>query len=264
MGLKRRRLLGLLGSMAWVVCSGCTIRDRTASSFTLTVSAAASLQNVMKTMGEVYQTQTPAVAIAYNFGSSGSLQRQIEQGAPVDVFLSAAPQQMKRLEEKGLLLTNTRKDLLSNQVVLVIPKAVTNITTFRDLTGPQVHKVAVGDPNSVPAGQYSQEVLTTLKLYQSLAEKLVFARDVRQALAYVETRNVDAGLVYATDAKRSDQVRVIAIAPPESHSPIIYPVAVLKESRSPNVAKTFVQFLSSDAAQIIFEKYGFKRIATPF
>ncbi|HBB33778.1 MAG TPA: molybdate ABC transporter substrate-binding protein [Cyanobacteria bacterium UBA8803] len=253
-------------SVAFLVVVGCAqVKTPTPSAtsttqtgaVTLTVSAAASLQDALKAITPIYEQQQPDVMITYNFGSSGALQQQIEQGAPIDVFISAAPKQMNALQNKNLLLADTRKNLLTNQVVLVTPKDVTGISDFKDLTGNKVSKVAMGNPDSVPAGQYGKEVFTSLKMSKSLESKFVFAKDVRQVLSYVETGNVDAGIVYATDAKASDKVKVVATAPANSHSPIIYPIAVLKDSKNPDAAKGFVEFLGSDPAKAMFTKYGF-------
>ncbi|MGK7877061.1 MAG: molybdate ABC transporter substrate-binding protein [Xenococcaceae cyanobacterium] len=260
MRIARRWFLGLSLSALLAACSTSALNSQGPQSVTLMVSVAASLQNAMKAIEPVYSNRTPNVAITYNFGSSGSLQQQIEQGAPVDIFISAAPKQMNALQDKDLLLADTRKDLLKNQVVLVTPKDGTGIWDFKELTSNQVSKVAIGDPESVPAGQYAKEVLTSLNLYNLLEVKLVFAKDVRQVLSYVETGNVDAGLVYATDAKISDQVKVIATALEEYHSPIIYPVVVLKDSKNPDKAKEFVQFILSEDAKAVFEKYGFRMV----
>lgn len=224
----------------------------------LTVSAAASLKEVMEEVKQTYTTVQPNVTITYNFGSSGSLQQQIEQGAPVDVFISAAAQQMDALEEKGLIVTDTRRNILSNQVVLIAPKN-SPVTDFKDLTSNNLKKIALGEPKTVPAGKYGQEVLTYLKIFNSLKPKLIFAKDVRQVLAYVETGNVDAGIVYITDARSSNWVKVVATAPAQTHSPIIYPVAVIKDSKNINIAKNFGQFLSSKSAADIYQKYGFTK-----
>lgn len=248
--------IGLLVLLA--ACGVTDPRDRTPATVTLTVSAAASLQGALVDIGKAYGHQPLNVAISYNFGSSGSLQQQIEQGAPVDVFISAAPRQMDALESKALLLADSRKDLLKNQVVLAVPKTASGISDFKDLTGDRAAKIAMGDPDSVPAGQYAREVLIALKIYDLLGEKLVFAKDVNQVLAYVETGNVDAGFVYASDTKRSKQIGVIAVAEANLHSPIIYPVAVLKDSKHPEAAQAFVQFLFSNAAKSLFEDHGFR------
>jgi len=263
--MNQRRVFPL---MAWMVaaflsvvgCSQGTPPNPSATSpesVEITVSAAASLQDAMKAIAPLYTQEQANVTITYNFGSSGSLQQQIEQGAPVDVFLSAAPKQMNALQEKDLLLTDTRKDLLKNSIVLVTPKDKTDISNFKELTTDKVSKVAIGDPESVPAGQYGKEALASLNLYEPIQAKLVFAKDVRQVLSYVETGNVEAGLVYATDANVSNNVKIVATASETSHAPIIYPVAVLKESKHPNSAKRFVNFLSTESAQSVFEDYGF-------
>jgi molybdate transport system substrate-binding protein len=221
------------------------------------VSAAASLTDVMKAIQPIYQKEKSDIKLIYNFGSSGSLQQQIEQGAPVDVFISAAPKQMNDLEQKGLLLSGTRKDLLKNTIVLIAPKNNPKVQNFQDLTNNQVRKISIGEPESVPAGRYAKEVLTSMNMYDKLQPKLVFAKDVRQVLTYVETGNVDAGMVYTTDAKSSDQVSIVATAPAGSHSPIVYPIAVIKDSKNPEAAKGFVSFLSSNTAKSLFERYGF-------
>lgn len=222
------------------------------------VSAAASLRDVMEAIQPVYQRENSNIRLTYNFGSSGSLQQQIEQGAPVDVFISAAPRQMNELQEKGLILSETRKDLLKNSIVLITPKNNPRVQNFQDLTNSQVQRISIGEPESVPAGRYAREVLTSMNMFDQLRSKLVFARDVRQVLTFVETGNVDAGMVYTTDAKISDQVSIVATAPAGSHSPIVYPIAVIKDSRNPEAAKGFIRFLSSNTAKSLFERYGFE------
>jgi molybdate transport system substrate-binding protein len=223
----------------------------------LTVSAAASVQDALNDIQVAYQAAEPTVTITYNFGSSGSLAQQIAQGAPTDVFLSASQQWMDDLEEKGQLLDGTRRDLLLNSLVMIVPQNKTEVTDFSDFATDQVNKLAMGEPESVPAGRYAKEALISLNLFEGVQSKLVFSKDVRQVLSYVETGNVDAGLVYATDAQLSDQVRVVATAPIESHSPIVYPVGVVADSENSEAAQAFIDFLSSDTAIAIFEEYGF-------
>ncbi|MBZ8178862.1 molybdate ABC transporter substrate-binding protein [Oscillatoria salina] len=269
--MNRRRVLSLLTCfiLTFLIAVGCNQISPDAISETsnaqlepseLTVSAAASMQDAMKAVGEMYQQEHPNTIINYNFGSSGSLQQQIEQGAPVDVFISAAEKQMNALEAKGLLLEGTRQNLLKNEVVLIV--ALNNsldITDFQDLSSSKVERFSLGEPESVPAGQYGKEVLTSLNIYDEIQSKTVFAKDVRQVLSYVETGNVDAGIVYGTDAKVSDKVKVIATASADTHKPIIYPVAVIKNTQNTEAAKEFVAFLLSEKAQAKFEEYGFKR-----
>ncbi|MBV8882422.1 MAG: molybdate ABC transporter substrate-binding protein [Chroococcidiopsidaceae cyanobacterium CP_BM_RX_35] len=258
--MHKKRILAFIGSilLTFLFAVSCSQTPPNAhSSSALTVSAAASLKDAMGDIKQLY-TQTN---LTYNFGGSGSLQQQIEQGAPVDVFISAAPKQMNALQKKGLVLTETRKNLLRNEVVLIAPKTSTAVSDFKDLTNDKVKRIALGEPNSVPVGKYSQEVLTSLGLFAQLKPKIVFAKDVRQVLSYVETGNADAGIVYITDAKISNKVKIVATAPAKSHSSIVYPVAVLKDSKNIDAAKQFVQFLFSERAKAVFEKYGFSSLS---
>ncbi|MEM7773699.1 MAG: molybdate ABC transporter substrate-binding protein [Cyanobacteria bacterium P01_A01_bin.37] len=257
--------------IAWLLVScltviGCSAKPFSDSSvisadggeaIALTVSAAASMQDTLNAIQPVYQTVYPDNTLVYNFASSGSLQQQIEQGAPVDVFLSASPKQVNALEEKGLLLQGTRRDLVKNTIVLITLLDTSNVMTFDDLSKDAVTKLSIGEPESVPAGQYSKEVLESLELYDAIQSKTVFAKDVRQVLSYVETGNVDAGLVYSTDANSSDQVQIVATAPEDTHSPIVYPGAVIIDSPHPDAATEFVKFLGTDEAIAIFTDYGF-------
>jgi molybdate transport system substrate-binding protein len=226
----------------------------------LTVSAAVSLQDALKAIQPIYEHQQTQISITYNFGSSGSLQQQIEQGAPVDIFISAAQKQMDALESKNLLLPDTRRDLLTNQIVLIVPKDNTTIQSFTDLGADTLTQIALGEPKTVPAGEYAEEVLTSLGILDVVKPKAVYAKDVRQVLNYVATGNVDAGIVYLSDAKVSDKVKVVATASEDSHSPIVYPVAILQDSSSPEAAKRFENFLFTTEAKTIFEQYGFMTI----
>lgn len=223
----------------------------------LTVSAAASVQDAMKAVQVAYQAEAPDVTVTYNFGSSGSLAQQVAQGAPVDVFLSASKRWMDDLEGQDLIVNGSRGNLLQNAMVLVIPQDAAAPADFSDLAASATGKVAMGEPESSPAGRYAKEVLDTFNLFEPLQSKLVFGKTVRQVLSYVETGNVDAGLVYATDAQTTDRVQVVATAPTDSHAPIVYPVAVVKDSANAEAAQAFVDFLSSDAAATIFEQSGF-------
>lgn len=224
---------------------------------TLTVSTAASLKDTMEEIKEAYADEKPEVTVTFNFGSSGSLQQQIEQGAAVDVFISAAVKQMDALQEKGLILEETRKDFLENKLVLVVPSHSSGIEDFADLVTDQVKKIGLGEPKSVPVGQYAEEVLTKLDLLAAITPKVVYGKDVKEVLTWVETGNADAGIVYATDAKGSDKVKIAARVPEGSHKPVYYPAAVVKASKNADAAKDFVHFLYGSKAKPIFEKYGF-------
>ena len=223
----------------------------------LLVSAAISLKDALEEVKPIYQRTKPNISITYNFGASGALQQQIENGAPVDVFVSAAQKQMNALASKNAILPGTRRNLLSNSLVLIVPRNSSGITSFRQLTDSKVKKIAVGEPRSVPAGQYAEEVFKNLGILQQIKPKLVLGNNVRQVLSFVESGNADAGVVYTTDAKTSRQVKEVATAATNLHSPIVYPVAVLKSSKNVSAAKEYVQFLSGNRARAVFQKYGF-------
>ncbi len=227
------------------------------SSTRLLVSAAISLKDALEEVKPLYQRTKPNINITYNFGASGALQQQIENGAPVDIFVSAAQKQMDALASKDAILKDTRSNLLTNSLVLVVPKNSSGITSFRQLTDSKVKKIAVGEPRSVPAGQYAEEVFKNLGILDQVKPKFVLGNNVRQVLSFVESGNADAGVVYTTDAKASKQVKEVATAAGNLHSPIVYPVAVLKSSKNVSAAKEYVQFLSSNGARSVFQKYGF-------
>lgn len=222
----------------------------------LTVSAAASLTDAMQEIGAVYQRQHPDVTLRNNFGSSGMLAQEIEHGAPVDVFLSAAAKPMDDLEARGLIVASSRRNVLRNTLVLIAPQA-SHLQSFEQLALPSIRTIALGDPGSVPAGQYGRQTLRSLHLWDALHSKLVLGEDVRAVLAYVATGNADAGLVYATDAHASQGVRIVATAPENSHEPIVYPEAAVRTGRNEAAAIAFVDYLNSPAAKAIFAKHGF-------
>ncbi|BAQ59893.1 molybdenum ABC transporter [Geminocystis sp. NIES-3708] len=219
------------------------------------VGAAASLQLALQEFSKKYPQN-----VDYNFASSGILQQQIEQGAPIDVFISAASKQMDALEKKNLLLPNTRKNLLLNQIALITPKKnplSLSLANFSQLAQPKIKFIAIGEPRSVPAGQYAIEVFKNLRILASLESKFVFGNNVRETLTHVETGNADAGIIYLTDAKSSDKVKIIAIADKKLHTPIVYPIAVIKNSKYKEVSKKYLKSLQSETARKIFQKYGF-------
>lgn len=267
--MNKKHILKLIGVAALAAVmvmglSGCTPADEPgggeAEPVTLNLSVAASLTDAMEEIARLYKDEAPHVTMEFNFGSSGALQQQIEQGAPTDIFMSAASKQMNELEEKDLLLEGTRFDLLQNELVLVVFKGFSGIAEFADLSKEGIELVAIGDPESVPAGKYAQEAFTNLGIWDGLesGNKLMLAKDVREVLAFVENEAVQAGAVYRTDAMISDKVEVAAVAPEGSHAPVIYPVAVIKDSAHPEEAKSLMDYLAGDAAKAVFEKYGFK------
>lgn len=225
----------------------------------LTVLAAASLTDVCAGIKDLYQKENPNVELFFSFGGSGALQAQIEAGAPCDVFVSAAKKQMDALVQKNLMESGSVSKLLQNQVVLILPKAsAQKISSFEELSSPSIKLVAVGEPQSVPIGQYAKAVCESLGIWTSVSAKANFASDVRTALSWVEEEACDCGIVYATDAASSQKVRVAAAAPEGSCPPVIYPVGVVAASGHKEAARAFADFLHSEKAAAVFKKAGFK------
>lgn len=225
----------------------------------LLVSAAISLKEPLQEIGALFEQRRPEVKVVFNWGASGALQQQIEQGAPVDVYVSAASKQMDELEAKGLLLNETRRTLAANLVVLITSSALRSaLTSFKDLTKPEVKLIAIGNPRTVPAGEYAQRVLMRLGLWDSLQPKLIFTGNVRQALAYVVRGEVEAAVVYATDVQSAGEaVQVVAAAPEGSAPPVLYPIAVVKTSKQSQEARAFVDLTLSEAGQQILRAHAF-------
>jgi molybdate transport system substrate-binding protein len=232
--------------------SACHVAHRTS----LTISVAASLKDSIVEIEAAYKHDHPEMDFRNNLGSSGTLAQEIDQGAPVDVFFSAALKPMNDLAGKGLIVPGSQRNLLRNALVLIAPRG-SHLQSFQGLVDHSVRLIALGDPANVPAGQYGMETLTALHLVDQIKTKLVLAHDVRQVLTYVETGNADAGLVYATDAQASKQVRVVSIAPEATHEPVIYPAAVVKASRNEEAARKFIEYLNSPVARAVFVKHGF-------
>ncbi|MDF2633212.1 MAG: molybdenum transporter, periplasmic molybdate-binding protein [Pelosinus sp.] len=259
----RFSFFSLILAMIISVTMGCSTGNQGPSSTPLqkieiNVSAAVSLKDALTEIQTNYELQHPNIKLIYNFGASGALQKQIEQGAPADIFISAAPKQMNDLEAKNLVNKATRKNLVENKLVIIIPQASTlHITKFEDVTKDEFQKLSIGETTTVPAGQYAQEVFRKLGIWDKIRDKTVLAKDVRTVLTYVETGNVDAGIVYQTDANSSSKVRIAATAPEGSHQPIVYPVALLSETKHQKAGEDFLTYLSTSKSRVIFEKYGF-------
>ncbi|RVU54130.1 molybdate ABC transporter substrate-binding protein [Anaerosphaera multitolerans] len=222
------------------------------------ISAAASLTDAVDEIIELAEDELKVEFIT-NYGSSGALQTQIEEGAPVDIFMSAGEKQMDALEEKGLVSSEFRETMLENEVVLITPKnSDLSLNVFEDVLKDDVEKIAISDPSSVPVGQYSEEIFTNLGIWDEVKAKMVQSQDVRQSLDWVVSGNVDCGTVYKTDALiEEENVNIVAKAPVGSHKPVAYPVAIVGESVDREVAKAFYDFLKTESAKEVFEKYGF-------
>jgi molybdate transport system substrate-binding protein len=228
----------------------------------ITISAAISLKNAFQEIGKIFEENRPRTKIRFNFGASGDLARQIEGGAPVDVFASAAQKDMDDVDQKGLITSGSRINFAGNSLVLI--KSATSrirMESFEDLRKSEVKKIVIGNPKSVPAGRYAEEALKYLNLWEAVKEKLVFAEHARQVLDYVARNEIDAAIVYSTDAKiRLKEVRIVTKAPDESHRPIVYPIAIVKESKHPSVAKEFIGLVLSMEGRTLLNKYGFQTV----
>lgn len=225
----------------------------------ITVSAAISLKNAFEEVGKLYEAQNGTKCV-FNFGASGDLAKQIAGGAPVDVFASAAQKDMDDVDKQGHIVTASRADFAANSVVLIIPAGTkTSLKSFEGLKAAEIGKIAVGNPKTVPAGRYAEEVFGFYRMLPSIKDKLIYAENVRQVLDYVVRDEVDAGVVYATDAAvGSKEIRIIAAAPEASHKPVVYPIAVVKGTKSEAGAKAFVSLVLSPEGKKILQKYGFK------
>lgn len=223
------------------------------------VSAAASLTDVFGEIGAAFSRVGPGrTTVRFNFASSGALVQQIKQGAPVDVFASASGEEMDDLQRNKRIETATRSDFAGNRLALIAPPGST-LKSWEDLKPPAVRRIALSDPDSVPSGRYAQATLIRRRLWETVRPKAVFGQSVRQTLAYVAGGNVDAGVVFVTDARaEKKRVRVVAEAVPgRDHTPIVYPAAVVRGAPAAAEARQFVAFLRGPDARKILARYGF-------
>lgn len=249
------------GALAWIcmmcmllIMIGCGNSATGNSGKAITISAAASLSDAMEEVGALYEESHPDVELSFNFGGSGSLQQQISQGAPVDLFISAAEDKFQVLLDEGSIDSSANTELLGNSLVLIVPEG-------GEAFGPDdlnhAGKISIGTPSAVPAGMYAREALESLDIFSDIEEDIVYAKDVRQVLSYVETGNVEAGLVYRTDALLSDKVEIVHEFSASLHTPITYPAGVTEDSPNHETAVEFYEFLQSETALKVFEAYGF-------
>jgi molybdate transport system substrate-binding protein len=249
-----RALLALLGSLAFTSACG----DARSSGEEVVVSAASSLADVVTEAAAAFEASESGVNVTLNFGSSGTLAQQILHGAGVDLFLPASEREMALLAGEGMIETLTRRVLASNELVLVVPVgAEGSVRGMADLATERVGSLAIGAPESVPAGEYAREMLAGMGIWARVERKAVRSSNVRHALTYVERGEVDAALVYRTDARGSRAVTVVAAAPPGSHTPILYPGAVVAGADNRTGALRFLRFLTSAPGEAIFREHGF-------
>jgi molybdate transport system substrate-binding protein len=255
MSLFNRSMRKSLSVAALFVLLGCSRTDAGADE--ILVSAAASLTDVLKEISTGYQKKSKHT-VRFNFGPSNGLARQIEEGAPVDLFFSADLPQMDNLDKNARLESGTRKNLLSNQLVIIVPvDSKLTISSPKDLLKADVKKIALAETSSVPVGVYSSKYLTDEGLWDQVKPRVVPVQDVRATLASVESGNVEAGFVYKTDAAVSKKVRIVYELPIEKGPKILYPAAIVKGSKRKDAAREFMNYLQSPAAKDTFKKYGF-------
>jgi len=224
------------------------------------VFAASSLVEVLAPIGDSFAEQE-GVPIVFNFGGSDSLAQQIQRGAEADVYLSAGDQPMDTLESEGFLLSNTRRNILTNQLVLVSRQdSNLDYNTAEIFASSKISRVAVTDPSLAPAGRYSVTALEKIGVWEHILEKVIFAPNVRATLSYVESGNADIGIVYRTDSTNRNRLQVVFEFPKDSYGPIIYPAAVLKDSSNKEVAFRFITFLSDNKARTEFKDHNFEPI----
>lgn len=253
-------ILGLLVS----ILSGCSnnkplenTKDNSSKETTITIAAAASLKNCMDDkLIPMFNEKYPNIKVQATYDSSGKLQAQIEEGAEIDVFISAAKKQINELNEKGLIEDSSIVELLENKIVLIVPKGNNkDIKTFDDIL--KSDKIAIGDPESVPAGQYAKQLFENLKIWDQASPKASLGTNVTEVLNWVAEASADSGIVYSTDATSNNKVEIVSEAPEGSVSKVIYPVGIIKASKNKEEAKSFTNFLQSDEAIKVFESYGF-------
>jgi len=226
----------------------------------LMVSAAASLTDAMDEITAKYEAEHPGIDLEFNFAGSGKLAQQIQQGAPVDVFISANESWMDTLIHDEEIDKSERLDVTGNRLVMITQNDTDiHYESFDEIDGSELDQIAIGNLDSVPAGEYSKEVLDRLEKWDELENQFVYAKDVRQVLTYVESGNADIGFVYESDALSSDNVKIITYADPEAHDEIIYPGAILSGSEVQKEGKKFLEYLISEEGQEILEKHGFSK-----
>jgi molybdate transport system substrate-binding protein len=228
------------------------------SEITILIAAAASLQNCLgDEIIPMFEEKYPNIKVDATYDSSGKLQAQIEEGADVDVFMSAAMKQMKTLEDEGLIIKDSIVPLLENSIVAIVPKGdKVNFNGFEDILKADV--IAIGDPDSVPAGQYAKEAFLNLKMWDNVLAKSSLGTNVTEVLNWVAEGSADVGVVYSTDAAMNDNVEIIGFAPEGSVSKVIYPVGIVNKTKNEEESKIFTEFLKSAEAIKVFETFGFK------
>lgn len=254
MRIKKKISLLIITMIVSIGVVGCSNKNK--DIIELNISAASSLKEAMEEIELEYKKENINIELIVNYGGSGSLQQQIEQGAPCDVYISAGVDQMNILKEKGFLHDDLYENLINNKLVLIAP-IDSEVKSIEDLSSDKVNHIAIGEAKSVPAGKYADEVLDNLKIKEKNSAKLVFAKDVKEVLAWTKSGNADVGFVYYSDAINTQGVEIVKIIPNDLYSTITYPIGVINSSKKINEAKKFEEFVLSEKGQDIFKKYGY-------
>lgn len=258
--MKNTRILSIAFLALLMLCAAAPGTSRAGDKAVVQVLAGAGLKDALNELKEIYGKKT-GIKVQYSFAAAGILRKQIEEGVPADLFFTPGKKEMDELQRKGLIVPETRTDLLGNEIVLVTAKEKKNaIRSFADLAD-KAQSISIGLPETVPAGKYARETLISLGLWDRIEKRILFAKDVRTVLAYVDSGNVDAGLVYRSDTAAMKSGTLSAVAPKGSHSPIHFSMAMVKSSTQQQETKNFMEFLKSPEASAVFVKYRFTPLA---
>ncbi|MUG97419.1 molybdate ABC transporter substrate-binding protein [Scytonema sp. UIC 10036] len=258
--MKRRKFLILTGSNTILSLGLNSCNTHHTKPVALTVSAAAVFRDVMVEVGRVYAEEKTNIFVNYNITGGGVLKKQIELGAPVDIYLPASAKPMNELQSKGFILEDSRQNFMKNEIVLISLNNFSGISSFPELLNSSVKRVALGTEN-IDAGIYAKEILDFFKIYDQVKPKGIFEeQDVQQILKYVESGHADVGITFLTEAKRSKKVKILAMSPVGSHAPVVSTIAIVKHSKHIAESRKFINFLRSNRAISIFEKFGFMKI----
>lgn len=223
----------------------------------LNISAASSTKEVMEKIKLEYEKSNSDVELIMNYGGSGALQQQIEQGAPCDIVISAGDKQINELSKKGLVIKESISDLVKNELVLIAPSN-SNIKSITDLLNKDVVHIAIGEPKSVPVGEYAKQATENIKIYNDIKDKMVYAKDVKEVLAWVRSSNAEAGFVYYTDTVNNEKIKIVEKIDSKNHKAITYPMAIIADSKKVEECKQLQRYLLSKEGQSIFKEFGYQ------
>lgn len=271
--LKKFNLFAILGILLALLLTACNGNDTAsapkekendnkseppAEEVEIIVSAAASLTDVAEEIKAKFNKKNPHITVTYNFGSSGKLSQQIQQGAPADIFMSASKKDMDFLSENSLIAEDSRFDFASNELVVITEKSKDiELASLEDIATLEVKNIVMGDTEATPLGRYGKEALQNIGVWEKIESKMVYLSDVNQVLTHVETQNAEIGIVFNTDAQRAENVKIMTKIDKDLHAPVIYPAAAIESSKALDAAQLYLDFLASDEGKSILESHGF-------